>query len=102
MQENITDVALELADYVKANRSAGKSGSTDLDAAIIRLCDAGGYSMEDALVSMSYAQLFLANMVNQAAQEGDDDSLAEVVLCFAHKAMCMLENATGKSALEYI
>lgn len=102
MQENITDVALELADYVKANRSAGKSYSSDLEAAIVRLCDAGGKSTEDALVSLSYAQLFLANMVNEAAQEGDDDSLAEVVLRFVHKAVCILEDATGKSAFEYI
>lgn len=101
MQENITDVALELMDYTRAAREAGETNSPDVDAAINRLFLAGGNTTEDALAILAYARLFLATMVNETKPE-DEGGLEGVVFRCVHKAVTILENTTGKNAGEYI
>lgn len=101
MQENVTDVALELVDYARAAREAGKSTSADLSAAIDRLFHADGDIPEDALAILAYAQLFLATMFNRIDLD-QDEGLTEGAFRCVHKAVTILESATGRKASEYI
>ncbi|MEL4072837.1 hypothetical protein WKW50_22115 [Ochrobactrum sp. GPK 3] len=101
MQENISDVALELVDYARAAREAGKPTSADVNAAIDRLFRADGETQEDALAILVYARLFLATMVNQIDPH-EDEGFTGVAFRCVHKAVTILENTTGKNAGEYI
>ncbi|MNE76768.1 hypothetical protein D3C80_1730250 [compost metagenome] len=100
MQENITDVALELADYARAAREAGKTASADLKAAIDRLFQAEGDTPEDALAILAYAQFFLAITINQTNLEKDSGFIDPVFRC-VHKAVGILENITGRNSDEF-
>ncbi|ABY37355.1 hypothetical protein [Brucella suis] len=101
MQENITEVALELADYVHAARYAGGKNTVDVMAGVGRLLNANGAMGEDVLAILAYAQLFLSTAVSRINLE-EDDGVIEGAFRFVHKAVTILENATGKSASEYI
>ncbi|OYR13063.1 hypothetical protein [Brucella thiophenivorans] len=101
MQENITDVALELADYARAAREAGKSTSADLNAVIDRLFQAEGEKPEDALAILAYAQLFLVALATLDDPDSDDGVLRGAFRC-VHKAVTILEGSTGKKVSEYI
>ncbi|AIB23736.1 Hypothetical protein BSPT2_I0257 [Brucella suis bv. 2] len=56
---------------------------------------------EDVLAILAYAQLFLSTAVSRINLE-EDDGVIEGAFRFVHKAVTILENATGKSASEYI
>ncbi|EXL03880.1 hypothetical protein [Brucella anthropi] len=100
MQENITDVALELADYARAAREAGGTTSADLKAAIDRLFQADGETPEDALAILTYAQFFLATMVNQMDLEKEGGFIDPIFRC-VHKAVGILESMTGRKFEEF-
>ncbi|GEM_PF-2299321 len=97
MQENLTDVALELSDRLRAARDSGEY-SDDIGATIGRLITSEGFGTIDALAALSVCYSFLQQIIISHSDDSD--------LCFGlgqsqillGKALDILERQSGISS----
>lgn len=102
MQENVTEVALEFSDHIRAARQAGKCHSPDLDGLLRRLERANGATEIDALALLAYGQAIIVSMAGPVLIDEERIALAQTSLTFVRKASAILENITGRMSDEFV
>lgn len=97
MQENLTDVALELSDRLKAARNNGQY-SEEIGATVARLITSEGFELVDALAALSVCRGLIQQSIPCYGDDSDKRFIlgqSQILLC---KALEILEMHTGISS----
>lgn len=101
MQENFEEVALEIADRLKAARENWEY-TADLDASLTRLLDSHGDTPTDALAALSFCGALIGSLNLEALPTNSRQQCADMALVMLVKATDILERQTGRKAAEFL
>lgn len=102
MLERASVVAAEMADWISVHRDSGVTPGEDFFAAFDRILIAGGEDVSDILAVLSYAELLLANVMEQGRQiPAIDRACIGFAGGLVAKAIQMAEQQSGENAASF-
>ncbi|KAB0571085.1 hypothetical protein [Brucella pituitosa] len=101
MQENFEEVALEIADRLKAARENWEY-TADLDASLTRLLESRGETPTDALAALAYCGALIGAKNLENLPVDAREQCADMALVMLVKATDILERQTGRKATEFL